>query len=527
MSRVFQNLPSRVRLTTLTNTPITVDGEQYNFDDYIENEWVSDFPRYSQRVRSIAKNVAIEVDNFLNDLNINLGDMESNLKSEVNDFIENKESEFEDWKINKVSEYENWIRDKQDEFDSWETNKQGEITIKLNDMDTRISQYDNLRQGIEATDTNLGYITLNKVRELASQSMNETRANTLIINKLKEYGIGRLDTTNIDINSRLANGLYVTTHSSKINGRTTVVINSQYGTNWGVQLGIAESANPTLHLRSKQNGNWTNWLSIPNENRVVELITTNAPRPTIATQDEIDEMMTLGINFENIDLVPIFGNSINSRNLIELLKNERDLNTILNNNTNLNKVINNEKLLNGFVISDIVMSNNRFLNKIFENSNVLNRNFRNKIFREEILLRNNVLQRLLSIRELKDFLFLNDNFNILINDNDLFKRIMLQSQDFRNALSTKDNALNILYSRSKEISGSYKTYVGCFIILEISNNNNYSYGGRSIFYENQASDSTSWHNKTNKFSYFKYYKKVNIMIKNSSNSESSMKIYEL
>lgn len=126
-----------------------------------------------------------------------------------------------------------------------------------------------------ATETIAGMVTLNKIKELATT-------------KINEFGIGTTTTSNIDINSNLANGLYVTLHNSKIRGVTTFLLNSQYDNyRYGVQLGITEEDNPTLNLRVKRNGIWKSWQLIPTESKVLELIRNTIPNLTYATIDEI------------------------------------------------------------------------------------------------------------------------------------------------------------------------------------------------------------------------------------------------
>lgn len=53
---------------------------QYNFTDLIENEYISDFPTYSQRVRTIAQRVASRFDDYLVEVDGNLKLMEQGLE---------------------------------------------------------------------------------------------------------------------------------------------------------------------------------------------------------------------------------------------------------------------------------------------------------------------------------------------------------------------------------------------------------------------------------------------------------------
>ena len=153
-----------------------------------------------------------------------------------------------------------------------------DITYSNNTL--TLTKYDNTRNSLtigynEATDTVNGVITKNTVRDIATA-------------KINEFGIGTTTTSNIDINSNFANGLYVTLHNSKIRGVTTFLLNSQYDNyRYGVQLGITEEDNPTLNLRVKRNGVWKSWQLIPTESKVLELIRNATPNITYATVDEI------------------------------------------------------------------------------------------------------------------------------------------------------------------------------------------------------------------------------------------------
>ena len=153
-----------------------------------------------------------------------------------------------------------------------------DITYSNNTL--TLTKYDNTRSSLtigynEATDTVNGVITRNTVRDIATA-------------KINEFGIGTTTTSNIDINSNFANGLYVTLHKSKIRGVTTFLLNSQYDNyRYGVQLGITEEDNPTLNLRVKRNGVWKSWQLIPTESKVLELIRNATPNITYATVEEI------------------------------------------------------------------------------------------------------------------------------------------------------------------------------------------------------------------------------------------------
>lgn len=82
------------------------------------------------------------------------------------------------------------------------------------------------------------------------------------LTKLKEFGIGR-DTidTQTNLNTTFKNvGIYVVGASNGgINGKTTTILNSQYDSNLGIQLGITDEDDPKMYVRAKKNGQWTPW----------------------------------------------------------------------------------------------------------------------------------------------------------------------------------------------------------------------------------------------------------------------------
>lgn len=105
---------------------ILVEDGSYSFDSYIENEWISDFPTYSHRMRfNFVKGVGI-VDDFL-----------SKITKKYNEFINSKRNELNDFKLNLENEF----------------------SI--------------LRNRGSATNTVNGLISYNKVKELSTEKINE------------------------------------------------------------------------------------------------------------------------------------------------------------------------------------------------------------------------------------------------------------------------------------------------------------------------------------------------------------------
>lgn len=59
---------SRENLQNIINTKIEVDGQTYNFGDFIENEIISEFPTYSYKIRNLAVKLAEVTDKYLEEL---------------------------------------------------------------------------------------------------------------------------------------------------------------------------------------------------------------------------------------------------------------------------------------------------------------------------------------------------------------------------------------------------------------------------------------------------------------------------
>lgn len=82
------------------------------------------------------------------------------------------------------------------------------------------------------------------------------------LTKLKEFGIGR-DTVDrqTNLNKIFKNvGIYVVGASNGgINGKTTTIINSQYDSNFGIQMGITDEDDPKIYVRAKKNSQWLPW----------------------------------------------------------------------------------------------------------------------------------------------------------------------------------------------------------------------------------------------------------------------------
>lgn len=329
--QVFKEVVNREKLKQLTEQQLEVNGQRFDFDEYIDNEQISAFPEYSQRVRTVAKKIANIFDDYLEEVDTNLSKMEDNLTQTVdayidqtqekytqwekekqdnynqwerekqqtytqwekdkqntynqweqqkqqayNEWVENKTNTYDQWVANKQTNYDEWVATKQREVNEWEQSKQQGYTQweqqkqadynnwtsskqasydewtnakksvfddKIQNIDTRIANFDRLEQKATATPTKAGVVTENRIRAI-----------------IRDYGIGTSTVNhNLNIGHYKESGVYTVGGNNGINNKTTTVINNQYDNNWGVQLGLTEEDDPKAYIRSKRNGRWTAW----------------------------------------------------------------------------------------------------------------------------------------------------------------------------------------------------------------------------------------------------------------------------
>lgn len=292
------NTPTKIH--ELVNQQIVVGDSTYNFNDYIEKEMISDFPTYSHRIRNGVFEGSKIVDKFLETLTNEFNNLENNYQNlsnekreEVTQHIEQIKRQFDEYKTTKSTELDNFVREKgnsieqylQEKNIEWTTLKNS-IDEKLSDSESRVNRINEVLNETLATENKAGLITEARVRELAPMPTpaTDTVRGTITLNdinlRLNQFGIGRNDTTNLNLDSKLKSGIYTTTHSSKINIRTTTVINVQYDDDWGVQLGLTEEDEPKAYLRAKRDGRWTAWELVAEKrattNEIMNSITTNA-----------------------------------------------------------------------------------------------------------------------------------------------------------------------------------------------------------------------------------------------------------
>ena len=199
-SSVFNELPNLKNFTDKVNSKIEVEVQQYNFEDMIENEYISDFPKYSHRMRSNFVEIVRYTDLFFNKTRDGLLRIENNVNATI--------------------------------------------------------------QNALATDTRNGLISYDKVKELATNKINEllpeSKITELSFNKMKEYGLGLTTTSTGHINDYRPNGFYAFGwQGGGIGNKTTGVFNIQYADRYGVQLAITQEDKTRAFIRAKNNGSWT------------------------------------------------------------------------------------------------------------------------------------------------------------------------------------------------------------------------------------------------------------------------------
>ena len=128
----------------------------------------------------------------------------------------------------------------------------------------------------DSTDTVAGKISKNSIRAIVDEKVTDTRIKQQALAKMQEFGLGAnriADFNGKTIDSIMDIGMYVIPRG--LNGKTTCLLNFQYDSSWGLQLGLTEEEKPKAFLRQKAGG-WKPW---------TEIHTTNNLEP--ATVDEI------------------------------------------------------------------------------------------------------------------------------------------------------------------------------------------------------------------------------------------------
>lgn len=208
-SSVFNELPNLKNFTDKVNSKIEVEGQQYNFEDMIENEYISDFPKYSHRMRSNFVEIVRYTDLFFNKTRDGLLRIENNVNATIQNALATD-------------------------------TKNGLINFnKIRELSTTVLQ------GNLASDSTNGIISFNKVKELS-------------LAKMQEYGLGLTTTSTGHMNDYKPNGFYAYGwQGGGIGNKTTGVFNIQYADRYGVQLAITQEDKTRAFIRAKNNGSWT------------------------------------------------------------------------------------------------------------------------------------------------------------------------------------------------------------------------------------------------------------------------------
>lgn len=175
---IFNNLTQIEKIKPKIDNPIIVEDVTYNFSDLIENEWISDFPNYSHRMRSNFVKGAEIVDEHLANIDQCLIQLEDELyrvydklsddkKAEVTDFIQSKKDEVANFIQSKTNEVSNYTSQKEQQIAKFIEGKDKEIKNRTDTLDKYTNQLENIVKEREATDNKLGLITLNKIREVS------------------------------------------------------------------------------------------------------------------------------------------------------------------------------------------------------------------------------------------------------------------------------------------------------------------------------------------------------------------------
>lgn len=209
-SSVFNELPSIKNFTDKVNSKIEVEGQQYNFEDMIENEYISDFPKYSHRMRSNFVEIVRYTDLFFNKTRDGLLRIENNVNATIQNALATD-------------------------------TKNGLINFnKIRELSTTVLQ------GNLASDSTNGIISFNKVKELS-------------LAKMQEFGLGLNNFTSGHKNDKRMNGIYsVAASQGGLDGNSTTFWHIAIGNgNYATQFSVTQSTSPKAYIRAMNNNRWT------------------------------------------------------------------------------------------------------------------------------------------------------------------------------------------------------------------------------------------------------------------------------
>lgn len=209
-SSVFNELPNLKNFTDKVNSKIEVEGQQYNFEDMIENEYISDFPKYSHRMRSNFVEIVRYTDLFFNKTRDGLLRIENNVNATIQNALATD-------------------------------TKNGLINFnKIRELSTTVLQ------GNLASDSTNGIISFNKVKELS-------------LAKMQEFGLGLNNFTSGHKNDKRMNGIYsVAASQGGLDGASTTFWHIAIGNgNYATQFSVTQSTSPKAYIRAMNNNRWT------------------------------------------------------------------------------------------------------------------------------------------------------------------------------------------------------------------------------------------------------------------------------
>ena len=209
-SSVFNELPNLKNFTDKVNSKIEVEGQQYNFEDMIENEYISDFPKYSHRMRSNFVEIVRYTDLFFNKTRDGLLRIENNVNATIQNALATD-------------------------------TKNGLINFnKIRELSTTVLQ------GNLASDSTNGIISFNKVKELS-------------LAKMQEFGLGLNNFTSGHKNDKRMNGIYsVAASQGGLDGASTTFWHIAIGNgNYATQFSVTQSTSSKAYIRAMNNNRWT------------------------------------------------------------------------------------------------------------------------------------------------------------------------------------------------------------------------------------------------------------------------------
>lgn len=145
---IFNNLTQVEKIKPKIDIPIIVEGVNYNFSDLIENEWISDFPNYSHRMRSNFVKGAEIVDEHLANIDQCLIQLEDELYRVYDKLSDDKKAEVTDFIQARQNEVNTFIQARKDEVASFISNRKTEVADFIKDRKNEVSTFISDKQNL-------------------------------------------------------------------------------------------------------------------------------------------------------------------------------------------------------------------------------------------------------------------------------------------------------------------------------------------------------------------------------------------